>query len=303
MSFRSEAGPVAGLQPSPPALESPGIALVRCWFTACLTAGAILLMAFHSLAVEERSATPILRIAADPNNLPFSNERLEGFENKIAELIARELNAGIEYTWHPQRRGFFRKTIKEGNCNLVLGVPAGFDMVLTTKPYYQSTYVFIHREADQLNVTSFDDPRLHDWTIGVQIIGDDFMNTPPAHALSARGIIRNVRGYTVYGNYAEESPPSRIIQAVARGEIDLAVAWGPLAGYFATRQSIPLTIVPVPPEKHRAVLPFIYSISMGVRRGHDALRQQLNQIIDRKQKEIDRILDDYGIPRVANEGQ
>ncbi|MFN7141837.1 MAG: substrate-binding domain-containing protein [Limisphaerales bacterium] len=260
-----------------------------------------LLLLTGGLALAEEPSMPanrVLRVCADPNNLPFTNERLEGFENKIAELIAREMNATVEYTWWAQRRGFFRNTLNGGKGDIVMGVPVGFDMALTTKPYYRSTYVFVYRKDAGYRITSFDDPVLRDLTIGVQMIGDDFNNTPPAHALSARGMIQNIRGYTVYGDYSEESPPSRIIQAVAKGEVDVAVAWGPMAGYFARRQSVPLELVPVSPESEGPARPFTFSISMGIRRGDQALKQEVEAIIDRKQKEIERILDEFGVPRL-----
>ncbi|HEX8651003.1 MAG TPA: substrate-binding domain-containing protein [Pyrinomonadaceae bacterium] len=240
-----------------------------------------------------------LRVCADPNNLPFSNDRLEGFENRIAELIAREMNLDVQYTWWAQRRGFFRNTLRAGACDLVIGVPSSFELALTTSPYYRSTYVFVYRRDRGLKIHSFDDPILHRIKIGVQMIGDDFANTPPAHALTNRKIIRNVRGYTVYGDYAQPDPPARIIDAVAKGEVDAAVVWGPLAGYFARRQKVKLEVVPVSPEIDLPFLPFVYDISMGVRRGEDEFREELEEIIARKRAEIESILDEYGVPRIG----
>src|SRR4029453_8022024 len=141
--------------------------------------------------------------------------------NRIADLLARELGARVEYTWWAQRRGFIRNTLKTGTCDLVMGVPSGFEMAQTTAPYYRSTYVFVYRRDGGVKIGSFDDPALRRLKVGVQVIGDDGGNAPPAHALAGRGIVRNVRGYTVYGDYAEESPPARIIDAVASGEIDV----------------------------------------------------------------------------------
>src|SRR4051794_12192091 len=123
----------------------------------------------------------VLRVTADPNNLPFTNERREGFENKIAEVIARDLNADLKYTWRAQRRGFFRETLKADECDLVLGVPAGFERAMTTVPYYRSAYVFVSRKDRGLDVRSFDDPKLKALKVAVQLIGDDGVNTPPAH--------------------------------------------------------------------------------------------------------------------------
>jgi mxaJ protein len=239
----------------------------------------------------------VLKVCADPNNLPFSNQHGEGFENKIAELVARDLGARVEYTWWAQRRGFFRNTLKSGACDLVVGLPSGSEMALTTTPYYRSTYVFVSRKSDKLGVASFDDPKLREIKIGVEMIGDDFANTPPAHALANRGIIENVAGYTVYGDYAQANPPARIVDEVANGKIDLAIVWGPLAGYFARREKTMLEVVPVSPQFDRPFLPFVYDISMGVRRGDQTLRDAVEQIIERRRTEIDKILGDYGVPR------
>jgi quinoprotein dehydrogenase-associated probable ABC transporter substrate-binding protein len=239
-----------------------------------------------------------LRVCADPNNLPFSNVRQEGFENKIASLIAREMKTDVEYTWWAQRRGFVRNTLKANECDLVIGVPTSFELVQTTAPYYRSTYVFVYRKDRGLKIHSFDDPLLHRLKIGVQMIGDDFANTPPAHALTNRNIIQNVRGYTVYGDYTQANPPARILEAVTKGEVDVAIVWGPLAGYFATRQKVPLEVTPVSPEIDLPYLPFVFDISMGVRRGDDALREELEQIIALKRAEIESILDDYGVPQI-----
>jgi quinoprotein dehydrogenase-associated probable ABC transporter substrate-binding protein len=244
-----------------------------------------------------------LRVCADPNNLPFSNQRLEGFENKIAELLGREMKASVEYTWWAQRRGFIRNTLKAGSCDVVLGVPSSFELTLTTSPYYRSTYVFVYRKGKGMRVRSLDDPVLRRVKIGVQMVGDDFANTPPAHALANRRIIQNVKGYTLYGDYAQQNPPARIVDAVAAGEIDVAIVWGPLAGYFAKREPVPLEIVPVSPQVDLPFLPFVYDISMGVRRGDERLRQELERILEQKRPEIERILDDYNIPRVDANGQ
>jgi quinoprotein dehydrogenase-associated probable ABC transporter substrate-binding protein len=241
----------------------------------------------------------VLRITADPNNLPFSNDKRAGFENKIAELVAHELDATLQYSWRAQRRGFFRETLKEGRADLVLGVPAHFDMALTTAPYYRSSYVFIYRKDRNLRLHSLDDPALHKLKIGVQMIGSDETNTPPAHALAHRGIVDNVVGYTLYGDYRDSNPPARIVEAVVKGDVDVAVVWGPLAGYFAKQASIPLEVVPVSPAADPN-LPFTFSIAMGVRKGDKPLHDEIDAILQRKHKEIDAILDEYGVPRVSD---
>jgi mxaJ protein len=238
-----------------------------------------------------------LRVCADPNNLPFSNDKQQGFENRIAELVARDLGAQLRYVWWAQRRGFVRNTINQNQCDVLIGVPVSFERTRPTIPYYRSTYVFVTRRDRHLKIASFDDPQLKRLRIGVQLIGDDGINTPPAHALSNRGMIRNVRGYSVYGDYREPNPPARIIDAVAKGEVDVAVAWGPLAGYFAQREPVALDVTPVSPQIDLPFLPFVFDISMGVRRGNDTLRERLNGIIERRRPEIDRILSEYGVPR------
>jgi mxaJ protein len=240
----------------------------------------------------------VLRVCADPNNLPFSNAAEQGFENKIAHVVAGDMHARVEYTWWAQRRGFLRNTLKAHDCDVVLGLPSSIDMAATTRPYYRSTYVFVSRKDRNLHVTSFDDEGLGKLRIGVQLIGDDGANAPPAHALANRGIVDNVRGYTVYGDYRKPNPPARILDAVVGGEIDLAVVWGPLAGYFAKRQAVPLDVVPVSPEIDLPFLPFVFDIAMGTRREDAELRNELDTILERRKPEIDRILAAYGVPRL-----
>lgn len=241
-----------------------------------------------------------LRVCADPNNLPFSDAKGNGFENKIADLIAADMHRPVEYTWWAQRRGFFRNTIKAGVCDVVIGVPSSFELTASTQPYYRSTYVFVSRRDRHLDIESFDDPRLKTLKVGVQMVGDDGANAPPAHAFANRGIVENVRGYTLYGDYRDVSPPAKIIDAVEKKEIDIAVVWGPLAGYFTAKHSDDFTVRPVNPQIDRPYLPFVYDISIGVRRGEDDLKAKIDEIISRKRKDIDQILDSYHVPRPLN---
>jgi mxaJ protein len=255
----------------------------------------ILLIAASSAAYGSRRS---LRVCADPNNLPFTNARGEGFENLIADLMAKELHATVRYTWWAQRRGFIRNTLNAGTCDVILGIPSSVDMVLTTTPYYRSTYVFVTRRDRRLDIRSLDDTSLKRLIVGVQLIGDDGANSPPAHALARRGIVHNVRGYTVYGDYATNSPPSRIIDAVARGDIDVAIAWGPMAGYWARQAPAALTLTPVTPEIELPFLPNVFDISVGVRRRDSTRRAELEAILIRRRGDIERILDSYGVPRL-----
>jgi mxaJ protein len=244
------------------------------------------------------NAIAALRVCADPNNLPFSNDRLEGFENRLATLIASELGTTVEYTWWAQRRGFLRHTLNAGRCDVVIGLPAGMELARTTRPYYRSTYVFVTRRDRRLRVRSFDDPVLRRVRIGVPLVGDDGAGAPPAHALSRRGIVRNVVGYSVFGDYRADTPPARLIDAVASGHIDVAVAWGPLAGFFATKQPVAVDVVPVEPQLDSPALPLAFDISMAVRRDDATLASRLEEALDRRRSDVDRILAQYGVPRV-----
>jgi quinoprotein dehydrogenase-associated probable ABC transporter substrate-binding protein len=266
-------------------------------FSGCGVAAVFALSGARAHAAAPPDAR-VLRVCADPNNLPFSNDKLEGFENRLADIVAAEMRARVAYTWWAQRRGFVRNTIKSHACDVLMGVPAGFDMTLVTTPYYRSSYVFVTRRRDHFAVRSLDDPVLRRVRVGVQLVGNDGQNTPPAHALAARGVISNVVGYTLYGNYLEANPPARIVEAVARGDIDVAVVWGPLAGYHAPRQDTPLEIRPVTPQIDRTSMPLAFDIGVGVSRAHPELLQTIDAVLKRKRAEIGRLLDDYGVPRV-----
>jgi quinoprotein dehydrogenase-associated probable ABC transporter substrate-binding protein len=270
---------------------------IRRWRGAALACLAAAVAACSSGAVHVPK--PALRVCADPNNLPFSNERQEGLENRLAALVAGEMNAAVEYAWWPQRRGFVRETLNAGTCDVVMGVPAGYDPVLTTQPYYRSTYVFLSRSDRALGIRSFDDAALRRLRVGVHLIGDDGANTPPVHALSRRGVVGNLVGFTIYGDYAEPNPPARLVDAVSSGAVDVAIVWGPLAGYFAKQSRVPLEIVPVEPDASSPALPFAYDIAMGVRRGDERLRQRLDAILEARAAAIATILDDYGVPRTG----
>jgi mxaJ protein len=243
------------------------------------------------------AATP-LRVCADPNDLPFSDTARAGFENQIASLVGKELHRPVTYTWWAQRRGFVRNTLNAGECDVVIGTAAGMDMVMPTRAYYRSSYVFVTRHDRGLEVRSFDDSVLHHLTIGVQLIGDDFANTPPAHALANRGIVRNVVGFPVYGDYADANPAARIITAVEKDDVDVAVVWGPTAGYFAKQSPVALDVVPVSPRIDLPYLPFVFDIVMGVRHGDSTFRATLDDVIIRRRPTIDSILTAYGVPLI-----
>jgi mxaJ protein len=238
-----------------------------------------------------------LRVCADPDNLPFSHRDGSGFENRIAQLLADDLALPLRYEWLPDRRGFVRKTLGAHLCDVIIGVPVAFERTVPTAPYYRSTYVFVEREPapGRQPLASFDDPRLAALRIGLQLIGNDLAASPPGLALARHGAIDNVVGFTLAG---DTPPAQRLVQAVADGQLDAAVLWGPQAGYYVRRSPVPLRITRAvaPPDLGQ---PFEFSIAMGVRREDQALRNALDDVIRRRQDAIDAILAQYAVPTIA----
>jgi mxaJ protein len=239
-----------------------------------------------------------LRVCADPNNLPFSDSARAGLENRIIELLARDLGAQVEYVWWAQRRGFLRNTLDAKTCDVVPGVASGLERVRTTRPVYRSSYVFVTRADLRPALASFDDPRLASLVVGVPLVGDDGANPPPADALAARGHVANVRGFPVYGDYAKPSPLADAVLAVADGRIDAAVVWGPVGGYFAKQSGVPLTVTPVQPWLDGPQRPMRFDVSMAVRKDDDALRKELDGALQRRRAEVDAVLREFGVPVV-----
>jgi mxaJ protein len=239
-----------------------------------------------------------LRVCADPNNLPFSNAAGEGFENRIAQIVGRALGQRVVYTWWPQRRGFLRQTLRVGTCDVVMGIPASFEMALPTRPYYRSSYVFVSRRDRHLALSSFDDPRLRRLRIGIQLTGNDYDNPPPAQALAVRHLADNVRGFMVYGDYTTKAPQRDVVDAVVDGRIDTAVVWGPVAGYFAQRVAAPLELRVASPPPGRNPTPLTFAIAMGVRRDDQALHAALDSAIASRRQDIRDVLLAYGVPLI-----
>jgi mxaJ protein len=250
------------------------------------------------LAGMAQAAAPAreLVVCADPNNLPFSNAALAGFENQIAALVARDLGMTLRYLWWAQRRGYARNTVNEARCDLWPGIAQGVDALATTIPYYRSSYVFVTRADRSLKGLTLDDERLRHLSIGVQMIGDDATNTPPAHAIARRGLIQNVRGFMVYGDYRQPNPTAAIIDAVADGSIDVAIVWGPLAGYFSQHTRAPLRLDAVTPAIDAGQWPMSFDISMGVRKTDVELRRRIDEVLRKEQPAIQRILHDFDVP-------
>jgi mxaJ protein len=242
------------------------------------------------IVVALNAETRELRVCADPNNMPFSSRDQTGFENRIAALVTRDLSARLTFVWQRMGRGFVREYLEKAQCDLVVGIPTNYRSVLTTSPYYRSTYVFVSKQGEPV-IPSLDSPALHGLKIGVQVLDEEY--TPPGQALARRGLQGAIVGFDTTGDGADS-----IIRAVADKKVDLAIVWGPLAGYFARKIGHDLRVTPVEPEVDPPGLPFTFAISMGVREGDLALRDQLEKILVDRRSDIRAILDEYGVPEL-----
>jgi mxaJ protein len=238
----------------------------------------------------------LLRVCADMDNLPFSNQKGEGYENKIAELIAKDWNSKLEYTWWPIRRGYYRM-LNGTYCDLVIESPVGVDQAGATKPYYRSGYMFLTRAGSGLeDLNSLADPRLKRAKIGVNLfVSSDGEHSPPEMALSRYGVVGNLVGYSVA--YDSTTRPEDIINAVAKKDVDLAIVWGPAAGYWVKKSPVPLVLTPMKAAQDSATgYPMQYDMGMAVRRKDREFRDSLQKMLDRKAPEIQNILKQYGVP-------
>lgn len=267
---------------------------------ALLAAGCLALFAARSEAAGEPSRGELasrtaFRVCADPDNLPFSNEAGEGFENRIAGLFAAELGLPVVYVWHPQTLGFVRNTLGAYRCDVIMGTSALHELVQNTRYYYRSTYVLVYRAEDRDRFSSLDSPLVSIARIGV------VANTPPAALLARRGLIANVRSYDLQVDTRIAHPAREAVEAVARGELDMALVWGPIAGYFAAQSPVPLEWVPLAAEPGSP--PMDYKITMGVRYGETEWLDTLNRLIRSKRDEIEAILKKYGVPLLDSRGR
>ena len=240
------------------------------------------------------------RVCADPANMPFSNKQGEGFENRIAELLAAKLDRPLQYTWFPQAVGFVRQTLQKGRCDVIIGYAQGHELVLNSNHYYVSSYVFVTKADGPLaDVTSISDPRLKDRKIGI------IAGSPPATHMARNGLLTNARPYRLMVDRRHESPAEQIITDLEAGEIDGAFLWGPIGGYYAKQSAkesdsdlivTPLLNEELPPR-------LFYRITMGMRQGELEWKRQLNSLIRRNQGEINDILRSYGVPLVDDYGK
>lgn len=237
-----------------------------------------------------------LRVCADPSNLPFSNEQGEGFENKIAELMAQRLGVPLSYTWFPQTTGFVRSTLRANRCDLIMGVVAADELVQNTNPYYRSSYVLAVRESDADRFGDLDSPLMQLARIGV------VAGTPAADVLSRKGLMSQVRSYQLLVDTRADHPPRQMIEDLAHGEIDAALLWGPIAGYWAERQQTPIKLVPLASDP-RTGLRLDFRISMGIRGNEPLWKHAVNDLIRELQPQIQAILLDYGVPLLDEQGR
>jgi quinoprotein dehydrogenase-associated probable ABC transporter substrate-binding protein len=235
-----------------------------------------------------------LRVCADPADMPFSNQKGEGFENKIANIIAEELKVPVKYTWYPKSMGFIRMTLQAKRCDLVIGWGQGDDIVLNTNAIYRSTSALIYKKGTGLDgVDTLADPRLKGKRIGVQ------QGSPGGNYVAYYGLMGNVHGYPLNVDRRYNNPAEDMINDIRKGDIDAGVLWGPIAAYWAARDGEKLVVVPLLKEHGAGKIAF--RITMGVRNGDDAWKRQLNEIIRKRRGDIDKVLLDYGVPLLVDD--
>lgn len=247
--------------------------------------GLLILLFFSGTALTQAP----LRVCADPDDLPFSNASKAGFDNRIAQLLGNDLHRNVVFVWSRARRGFLRERFNQGACDMLMGVPAGMKSVRTTVPYYRSSYVFVTRRNDHLHFTRFDDPGIGRQRIGLQVLEEDF--SPPSLPLIRAGHGAQLVGFDSFGSRGEQ-----IVRAVADRTVGFSVVWGPLAGYYAARQRVPLTISAVKPSIDSSGIPFSFAISIAVHSDDTVLAESLNEAIKRHHDKIEAILLAYHVP-------
>jgi mxaJ protein len=261
---------------------------------ACVGLAAILGAASEHGAEPEGSS--FLRVCADPDNMPFSNEAGEGFENKLAELIAQRLDARLEYSWFPEATGYVPNTMGRDACDLVMGYAQGTGLIEDTNPYYYASYVLIYRQDDAGldGIERLSDPRLKGKRIGL------FARTPPASILAMHGLVTNAKPFEVHADESASKAAMTMIAEVASGELDAGLLWGPVGGYYAQRADVPLRLVPL--VKENAGPSTIYGITMGVRPNEPQWKHKINKLIAENQGEINVILQGYNVPLLDDKG-
>jgi quinoprotein dehydrogenase-associated probable ABC transporter substrate-binding protein len=239
----------------------------------------------------------VLRVCADPNNLPFSNQAGEGFENKIAELIAKKLGKELAYTYYPGATGFVRNTLNAHLCDVILGIPQGNDLVQPTNPYYRTSYAAVIRAGSNLEgLKTLADPRLKEKKHRIGLVA----NTPPGNILAMNGLLGSLKSYPLMVDTRFDSSSAAMIKDLQNKNIDIALLWGPIAGYYAKKSSERLTVTPLADESGARMN---FRIALGVRHSDQNWKRELNQLISQNKGEIEKILIDAGVPLLDDEGQ
>ncbi len=269
---------------------------LRHSWAVCLAAlGALLAITPARAQRAELISRTELRVCADPNNLPFSNEAREGFENKIAEIVGADLGLPISYVWFPQVTGFVRNTLRARECDLIMGTVSGDGVVDSTNPYYHTGYMLVTRAADGIAARSVGDPALASKKFGV------IAATPPTDLLLRHNLMNQVRAYSLRVDTRISNPPRAMLQDLVDGVIDVALVWGPPAGFAISREHLPLTATFIEPEPNAPRLD--YRIAMGVRANEPEWRRRINQAIGKRRADIAAVLSDYGVPMLDEPGQ
>jgi quinoprotein dehydrogenase-associated probable ABC transporter substrate-binding protein/PQQ-dependent catabolism-associated CXXCW motif protein len=235
------------------------------------------------------------RVCADPDNLPYSNEAGEGFENKIAELLASKLERDVTYVWYPSTIGFVRNTLGARRCDVVIGTTIVNELMQNTNPYYRSTYALIQRADAEHVIENLDDPALKEMRIG------GVANTPPITLLAQRGLVGNLEPYQLMADTRHDHPARDMVRDVETGEIDIAVVWGPIGGYYAKQAGGDMVVTPIQADE-KSPMRMDFRISMGLRRGEPIWKDQLNSLLRSEKDAIEGILHDYGVPLLDNRG-
>ncbi len=245
----------------------------------------------------EAGAAPVLRVCADPDNMPFSNDQKEGFENKLAELIAERLGDELEYSWFTESTGYVPNTVGHDACDLVMGYAQGTGLIEDTNPYYNTSYVLITREDDASlkGVETLSDPRLKQKRIGL------FARTPPASILAMHGLVSNAKPFETHAGESQSKAAEAMIAEIASGELDAGLLWGPVGGYYAQRADVPLRVVPL--VKETAGPNTVYGITMGVRPDEPQWKHRINKVLAENQHDINVILQGYNVPLLNQEGE
>jgi len=239
--------------------------------------------------------TDVLRVCGDPANMPFSQRKADGFENKIAEIVADELKVKVRYYWLTQGPGFARNTLGSGLCDVIIGTSGG-EAVQATNPYYRSSYVLVSRRGELAGVTALDDPKLKDRSLGL------IAGTPPANRIGDLGLIGNTHSYSPYalgGGGRHQTVAAQVVADVASKEIDAAVLWGPAAGWLAKHSGADLDVVPLLREPDRP--PQTFRVSMGVRENETDWKRLLNTALRKRRADIEAVLRDYDVPLLEEE--